>query len=280
MRYEESNYVGYDGTRMFMSVWLPADEKPRALLVAIHGLGSHGSTLKNIGEYLAQRGVATFAPDMRGFGHYEGLRGHVMSFDEYKEDMKNIVDQVRSRFHNKLTFVFGHSLGGLHVIRYVATYPREVEGALLSCPAVSERLKIGRGMRAAATLLSVLNVKHQFGNSLEFEYASHDPEVVQAHKDDQLRFDKVTARFGRSALKAMREGFKAAPMITLPVLVQQAGDDVAVDPNMTRSFFERLGSADKTWRLYDGFYHELHGEVGREQVLNDMYTWLEKRLTQ
>jgi acylglycerol lipase len=90
----------------------------------------------------------------------------------------------------------------------------------------------------------------------------------------------VTARFGRSALKAMREGFKAAPMITLPVLVQQAGDDVAVDPNMTRSFFERLGSADKTWRLYDGFYHELHGEVGREQVLNDMYTWLEKRLTQ
>jgi alpha-beta hydrolase superfamily lysophospholipase len=279
MRYEESNYVGYDGTRMFMSVWLPGDEPPRALLVAIHGLGSHGYTLRNIGEYFAQRGLAVFAPDMRGFGHYSGLKGHVISFDEYKEDLKNIVDQVKDRFQSRLTYLFGHSLGGLHAIRYVAAYPQDVEGAMLSCPAVSESLKIGRATKAAGSLLSVLNVKRYFGNSLEFEYASHDPEVVQEHENDKLRFDKVTPRFGISALRAMREAFRAAPLIMLPILVQQAGEDMMVNPDMTRTFFDRLGSADKTWKIYEGFYHELHGEMGRDQVLNDMYAWLERRLT-
>lgn len=279
MKYEETDYIGYDGTKMFMSAWLPGDEKPRALLVAIHGMGSHGYTLRNIGEYFAQRGIAAFAPDMRGFGHYTGLKGHVMNFDEYREDMKNITDQVRSRFHGRLTYAFGHSLGGLHVIRYVLAYPHSLDGAILSCPAVSERLKIGRATRAAALFLSLLNVKRYFGNSVEFEYASHDPEVVQGHKDDKLRFDKVTPRFGASALKAMREGFKAAPLITLPVLVQQAGDDMMVNPDATRLFFDRLGSPDKSWRLYEGFYHELHGELDRARVLDDMYTWLEKRLT-
>lgn len=279
MKYEESSYTGYDGTQMFMSVWTPDDERPRALMIAIHGLGSHGSALRNIGAYLSERGMAVFAPDMRGFGHYSGLKGHVMNIDEYIEDMDSIVTQVKSRFQGKLTFLFGHSLGGLLVIKYVVTYPDDIDGLILSCPAVSEQVKVGTPTRVLGAILSVLNVKRYFSWPTQFEYSSHDSEVVREHENDGLRFDKVTARLGMSALKASHRAFSSAPRIVHPVLVQQAGDDVLVIPDMTKLFFDNLASADKTWALYEGFYHELHSEIGKERVLSDMYAWLERRLT-
>ncbi|MDF1537861.1 MAG: lysophospholipase [Candidatus Thorarchaeota archaeon] len=261
-----------------MSVWHPDNELPRALLIAIHGLGSHGYALKNIGEYFSERGYAVFAPDMRGFGHYSGIKGHVMSFDEYIEDMYNIVMQVKDRHLNKLTFLFGHSLGGQHVIRYVATYPKDVDGMILSCPGVSEKLGINPVTYAAGRILSILNIKRYFSNQLPLEYATHDLEVVKEMENDPIRVEIVTARFGIEGLKAAKRAMKAASEINLPAFVQQAGDDKMVDAEKTKVFFESLASPDKTWRLYEGLYHGLHEELEKEMVLRDMENWLEKRL--
>ena len=278
MKYKESHYTGFDGVRMHMHAWHPDDERPRALLIAVHGLGSHGYTMKNIGEYFAERGIAVFAPDMRGFGHYPGRKGHVMSFDEYIEDMYNIVMQVKDVYLNKLTYLFGHSLGGQHVIRYVTTYPKAVDGIILSCPAVSQTLEIGFGKYAAGRILSIFNVKRYFSSDLDLGEASHDPEAVKELEEDPLRFEFVTPRFGIEGLKCMKRAMGSAPEIMLPVFVQQAGDDTSVDPEKTKEFFETLASPDKTWRLYDGLYHGLHIELEKEIVLRDMENWLEKRL--
>ncbi|MFW9918702.1 MAG: alpha/beta hydrolase [Candidatus Thorarchaeota archaeon] len=278
MKFKESNYTGFDGLKMHMSVWLPDDEKPRALLIAIHGLGSHGYTLKNIGEYFAQRGLAVFAPDMRGFGHYAGLKGHVMNFDEYIEDMYNIVMQVKDLFINRITFLFGHSLGGQHVIRYITTYPKDVDGMILECPAVSENLDISLGKYIAGRLLSVFNVKRYFSNEVNLEFSSHDKEVVEEHVNDPLRFDRVTARFGIEGLKAAKRAMASAPEISTPTLVMQASDDRMVKAEKTKEFFDSLGSQDKTWMYYEGFYHELHAEIEKERVLKDIEKWLEVRL--
>ena len=201
-----------------------------------------------------------------------------MSFDEYIEDMYNIVMQVKDVYLNKLTYLFGHSLGGQHVIRYVTTYPKAVDGIILSCPAVSQTLEIGFGKYAAGRILSIFNVKRYFSSDLDLGEASHDPEAVKELEEDPLRFDFVTPRFGIEGLKCMKRAMGSAPEIMLPVFVQQAGDDTSVDPEKTKEFFETLASPDKTWRLYDGLYHGLHIELEKEIVLRDMENWLEKRL--
>ncbi|TXT55147.1 MAG: hypothetical protein BAJATHORv1_40056 [Candidatus Thorarchaeota archaeon] len=278
MKFEESQYIGYDGLRMHTNLWMPDDERPRAILIAIHGLGSYGYSLKNIGEYFGEKGFAVFAPDMRGFGSYSGLKGHVMSYKEYIEDMHNIVMQAKDRFLNRLTYLFGHSLGAVHILRYIDFYPNEVDGMILSCPAVSETLPISRSTRIIGWFLSLLNVKKYFENEVNHEYSSHDSEVVTAHKNDPLRFDKVTPRFGISALRAKERAFKSADKITLPTLIQQGGDDKLVDSEKTKEFFDNLASPDKTFKLYEGLYHELHSEIEKEKVLADMNAWLEKRL--
>lgn len=278
MTYEESEYIGYDGTRMFMHSWIPPEGRPRASIIAIHGLGSHGGDMKNIGEYFVEKGFAVFAPDLRGFGHYSGRKGHVMNYDEYTEDISNLVEQVKDQFPGRIIYLFGASLGGLQVIRYVITYPKDVDGIILSCPSVSEKLPIGKGTRIAASLLSLLNVKLYFDNGIDIEKLSRDPEVVKRHKDDPLRFDKATPRFGHCGFKAVKQGWNAASIITLPTLMLQAGEDYLVDAEKNKVWFEKLVSEDKTLNFYDGFYHEVFEEPEKDRVLNDIYSWLEIRL--
>lgn len=278
MIHEETEYIGYDGKRMFMHLWKPSDDKPRALVVAIHGLGSHGGDMKKVGEFLANQGLAVFAPDMRGFGHFEGMKGHVMDFDEYNEDMHNIVMQIKDQYKNRLTFAYGHSLGGLHVVRYAVIYPNEIDGIMLSAPAVSETLEIGTMKRVLGRVLSVLNVKRYIDNEVKYDRLTRNEEAIERHKQDDLRFDKVTPRFGIEALGARTEGFESANQIRVPVFIQQGGEDKLVSLDKNREFFENIDIEDKTWKFYEGFYHELYEEPENERVLSDLYSWLDKRL--
>lgn len=278
MQYEETKYVGYDGTHMFMALWRPDNDNPRALLVVLHGLGSHAGDFKNVGQYFADRGLAVFIPDMRGFGHYSETKGHVMRFDEYIEDIENLLMQVKDRYLNRITYLFGSSLGGMNAVRYVTKYPREIDGLVLHCPAVSQTLDIGLGKKILGNFLSLLNVKKYISSDINHADASRSPEVVKDHETDPLRFEMVTPRFGVEGLKAAKDAFDSGPLIRMPILLQQAGADKLVSPEMNKQFFDSLSSADKTWKLYDGLYHELHMEPERAEVLKDMEEWLEKRL--
>jgi alpha-beta hydrolase superfamily lysophospholipase len=278
LKYEESKYIGFDGTRMFMAVYRPDDDKPRALMILLHGLGSHAGDFSEMGEFLAERGIAVFVPDQRGFGRYPGMKGHVMSFEEYIEDIQNLVMQVKDRYLNKITYLFGSSMGAINVIRYVTRYPRAVDGLLLQCPGVSTRVEIGIGLRIGLRFLSILNIKRILELNPDYAETSRNPETVERHKKDPLRFERVTPRFVTEMLNASKDAFHSASRIVLPVLLQQSGEDKAVVPETNKKFFDNLASADKTWKLYDGLYHEIHEEPEREQVLSDLYDWLNKRL--
>ncbi len=276
--HEETQYIGYDGTRMFMHAWIPEDERPRALVVAVHDLGGHGGDLETAGQFLAERGLALFAPDMRGFGHYTGTRGHVISFEEYVEDLQNIVMQVKDRFINRLTYLLGVSLGGLVVIKYVLAYPLVTDGMVLQCPMVALAHPMGRWERFVAWVLSLLNTKTPYPADMEGSAISGDPEVVRRLEEDSLRCDTLTPRFVTSMYRAMDEASRLADVIKQPVLLQQAGADSKVPVGKVREFYDRLSSPDKTWVLYEDHYHMLLGGSGTDRVLDDIYAWLERRL--
>ncbi|MFW9788761.1 MAG: alpha/beta hydrolase [Candidatus Thorarchaeota archaeon] len=278
MIYKETKYIGFDGTRMFMALWRPDDDKPKALVIALHGLGGHAGDMKSIGEYLADKGIAVFAPDQRGFGHFSGTKGHVMSFEEYVEDIQNLVMQVKDIYLNSIMYLLGSSMGAINAIHYVLRYPRTVDGLLLQSPGVSTRVEIGAGMMTGAKLLSALNVKRYFAMNPDYTELSRSPENVNRLESDPLRFDRVTARFAMEMLKASKDAFASASRIVLPVLLQQAGDDKAVIPEKNREFFDNLSSKDKTWYLYEGLYHRIHEEPEKDRVLGDLDGWLDKRL--
>jgi acylglycerol lipase len=277
MKTEEGEYIGYDGKKMFMRGWLP-DGAPRALVIGIHGLGSHSGLISFVGELYANRGYAFMAPDLRGFGHYDGIKGHVESFGEIIEDVNSFVAQMKDRFEGLKTFMHGHSFGGLVTVHYAAKYSDQLDGILIPCPAVSERLEMGTATRAIAGLLSRVNVKRRFDMGLNLDLISRNPEVVKRNKEDPLRITTCTPRFGAEGLKAREEGFNMANRITIPVILQQSEDDLILIPEKNKEFFENIASNDKTFKMYPGLYHEPFEDPGGEEFIDDMFSWLEAHL--
>lgn len=43
-------------------------------------------------------------------------------------------------------------------------------------------------------------------------------------------------------------------------------------------FYETAGSKDKTLKLYQGHYHDLLADLGKEEAMADIKAWIEKHL--
>ncbi len=274
---EESEYMGYDGTQMFMRYWKPEGEV-KAVMLGFHGLGSHSGLISHVGEFFANKGYLFYAPDMRGFGHYSGLKGHVDSFDEYNKDIESLVAHLKLKHPDTKFFLYGHSLGALWIILYIMEYQEGIDGILIPAPAVSERLKISAATRAIMKGLSKINVKKQFSTGLDIDLIARNPEVVKRNKEDPLRFDTVTPRFAAEGLAARARAFENAHLITVPVIVPQSSEDLILIPEENKDFFDRISSEDKTWKLYEGFYHEPFQDEGGDEMLKDMAAWIAEHL--
>lgn len=85
-------------------------------------------------------------------------------------------------------------------------------------------------------------------------------------------------RTGTEVIKTIQKLPRQMPDINLPILIMHGTADRLTDPEGSRMLYERVGSKDKTLRLYDGFYHEIFSEPGREQVFADMEAWLATHL--
>jgi acylglycerol lipase len=67
--------------------------------------------------------------------------------------------------------------------------------------------------------------------------------------------------------------------LCLPFLLIQGSADRLVDTQGARLFFERVASADKQHRVYEGAFHEVHNDICQQQALNDLAQWLAQRVT-
>jgi alpha-beta hydrolase superfamily lysophospholipase len=66
--------------------------------------------------------------------------------------------------------------------------------------------------------------------------------------------------------------------ITLPVLILHGTADKATRPSGSKRFYELARSTDKTLKLYDGYFHDLLADTGKELVMADLLTWLNARI--
>ena len=71
---------------------------------------------------------------------------------------------------------------------------------------------------------------------------------------------------------------KNASSIELPLFIGHGTDDALVKHLASERLHGRVGSNDKTLKLYEGFYHEILNEPEREQVMTDMLQWLDARV--
>src|SRR5262245_9184368 len=71
--------------------------------------------------------------------------------------------------------------------------------------------------------------------------------------------------------ESLREEF---PRITLPTLIMHGTADKATVCHGSEFFYKTAGSKDKTLKLYEGHYHDLLNDIGKEGVIADIKAWV------
>jgi acylglycerol lipase len=277
MLYVEAAFKGQDGTGILVRSWRP--EGPvRGTMVLAHGLGEHGGRYGELVTRCLAHGLAVYAPDHRGHGRSGGRRALVKRFGWLVADLDVVMQRAAAEYPEGRHFLFGHSMGGAVALTWTLDHPGQVDGLILSGPAIAPPGAVSRVTVLVVRLLSLV-LPGKGAIALPPEDLSRDPEVVRAYEDDPLVLHgPVPARTLAELLRAMKSLPGRAAALREPVLVLQGTGDRLVMHADVKPVFEALGSADRTVKAYRGLYHEVLHEPEREQVFADLDGWLDAHL--
>ena len=271
---EAGSFPSLDSVTLYEQWWRPEGE-PKAGIILVHGLAEHSGRYLPVIDRLSQHGYAVDTFDLRGHGKSNGIPILVSSFDDYLTDLDVFLDRVRARLPGKPLFLLGHSMGGAITALYAISHQPQVRGIILSAPSVKLSSDVSPLLQKASSALAHVLPRLKT-MKIKRRHISRDPAVVEAYDGDPLVYRKgILLKTGSELIKATRRIRSRAQEFSFPVLILQGTDDKLADPDINKWFYETISSNDRTLKLYEGLYHEVMNEPEKEQVLQDVITWLD-----
>lgn len=271
----EEYFEGSGGLRIFTRTWRPAN-KPRGVVVLVHGFNSHSGYYLWVAEQLVADNLVVHALDLRGRGKSDGERFYVQHFSDYVSDVGKTIERAKSRDPGLPVFLLGHSAGGVVSCTYTLDNQKELAGLICESfayqvPAPDFALAALKGLAHLAPHAHVLKLKN--------EDFSRDQTVVDAMNADPLIAHEVqptqtVAEMARADDRLKRE----FSMVTLPVFILHGTADKATKPSGSQEFFESARSVDKKIKLYQNHYHDLLNDLGKDEVMGDIREWISARI--
>jgi acylglycerol lipase len=274
-RLARGHFVAADGAVLPVRSWLPAENPPRAVIVALHGFNDYSRFFEAPGRYLSGKGIACYAYDQRGFGNAPG-RGFWPGIAAYTDDLADFTGEARKRHPGVPLVVLGESMGGaVAMVAMTGPRPPRVEGVILSAPAVWGRdtmpwyqtwLLAVTSHTVPWLTLTGEGLRILPSDNLEMlRGLGRDPLVIKATRIDAMAgltdlMDEALARSARLKLATLiLYGDRDQVIPRAPVLrmLETLGDDPAV----RTAFYERG-------------YHMLLRDLSAEKPLSDITAWI------
>jgi acylglycerol lipase len=264
--------------------WVDHLVKPRVCLLCIHGLGLYSGSYTNFGKWMAQRGVATYAIDVRGFGSWMKLSDEKdMDFPGCLNDIKITIKSIRAANPGLPVYILGESMGGAIALKAAAMFPDLIDGLVSSVPA-GERFKQKKtDLKVALEFLTGPNKQHDMGKSVVHQ-ATANGKLREDWEDNPMDRMNFSAKQLMEFQKFMNENHDAAKLIEkTPVLMLQGSEDKLVKPEGTWEIFNELSVIDKMMFVVPSEHlifeeQQDHAAKFDERVSRAVLTWLQTHL--
>lgn len=259
-------------------------DRPKAVVELVHGIGDHAGRYAHVASALNAAGYSVYAGDQRGHGRTGmgqwgdpaklgvlgpgGLRA-------VETDLLQFAELIRGENPGAPLVLLGHSWGSLLAQRLINTHADAFDAVVLTGTAY----RMPGSMRPGN-----LNARHKHLGDTGREWLSRDPAVHVAFNDDPWCFDvDVLGKFG--VADTLRLTGRPARHLgrDLPLLIQIGSDDsLGGEKSVVRlanAYRSRSGLSDITVHVYEGARHEIFNETNKDEVLADLVSWLDERVS-
>ena len=284
------------------------DSKPRAVVQIAHGIAEHIDRYRPFMEFLADNGFVVAGNDHLGHGksirvpEEQGFFAEKDGWWRVVDDMDKLHDIMFNEYPELPYVLFGHSMGSFLTRTYLIKHPDKYDGVILSGTGHQSPALV-LGGNAAASVMAKLNGAMGDGAKLDslafgtylnkienprtkFDWLSRDTEQV-----DKYIADPLCGFVGKIGLyRDMMQGIKfitdkkniAQMNKEKPVYFMSGDGDPVGDygKGVERAYkaFCDAGLHDVFMRLYPGGRHEMLNETNKEQVYQDILSWLNEKI--
>lgn len=268
--------------------WSPA-APPRAMLICVHGLSGAAQDFSPLAVSLAATGWVTYAIELRGQGNdpVRARHGDLQELSDWWQDLSAFVTLLRERHPGVPWILAGESMGGVIAFQGVQYLPtrENLRGLLLFAPVVkmAQRptwsqelifLGLSRIIPRWRVKLGDFAPKDEINLRVTRDQVYQDYLYTSPH-----HVDTYTLRFVRHLGEMIMQCHPQQLPENLPVLMAYAQHDVFITPRLIEDFFEELPTTQKAKLFYPTSYHCLLHDLDVAQVVQDLQSWLEVRIS-
>lgn len=297
---------GSDGKDVFVYCWDDVSN-PKAAVQILHGMAEHAERYKGFAEYLNQQGFVVYADDHRGHGKTAGSVEEIGyigedGFNQIVEDGHAVFKEIKEQYRSLPVVIFGHSFGSFIAQELIIRYGDEVAATVLCGSAARTGIEVSLGKQIASIEKNLFGERKQSrlldylsfnsynkgikDSQSKFAWLSRDPKEVRKYEEDPFCGTLFTAGFfyyffeGLSNLY-VKERLEKIPN-NFPIFII-AGDrdpvgDYGRSVKKLHYFYEKANLTDVQYKLYSGGRHELLNETNKEEVFNDVATWINQKV--
>lgn len=294
-----------DGAEISFQCWLPENE-PEAILQISHGMAEYAERYDDFATYLCKQGFAVYANDHRGHGKTAGSEEACGYFSDSNgwikvvTDMRQLTGIARSDYPEVPVFLLGHSMGSFLARTYITLFD-DIHGVVLSGTGYNGPALVaaGRIMAFFAVLFNGKKKRSEFFDSMSFgsfnkpfakegpmSWLSRDKDNVKKYVNDPYCGFICTTGFFKDLFFGLKYINNHQHNIwireTLPMLLLSGQNDPVGDfgKGVTKVYkvYKKRKIEDINLTLYPDARHEILNETNHDQVYQDIYEWLKKRI--
>ncbi len=268
-------FITRDGLRLPLRHWDAA--KPRALIVALHGMSDYSEAFDLPGPWWAAHGISVYAYDQRGFGAAPDP-GLWAGAPAMRDDLDDFVEAMHAKFRGIPLYVLGESMGGSVVLTALASaHPPRASGVILVAPAVWSR---GDMPFVYSTVLwigaHIVPGMHVSGEGLHILATNNFPVLRKLSRDPLYQHSaRVDQVYGLVNLMGEARDVPQHLSASPPILFLYGGNDEVIPARPTQAVAAELGRKATVIRYPDG-YHMLLRDLEGPARWSDVLAWIEK----
>lgn len=274
----ETMLFSKDGMSIFIHAWVP--NQPQRILVCIQGLGGHGGYYRELAYQVALKSTIVVAPDLRGHGRSEGVRGDIDCFDRYVMDVDVAITWASGQWPDAPIFVLGESMGASVATGYIArglyqTYQIPLSGLVLVSPVFGSSIRPTRD-EVMCFLHSLLKEPSHPAVAVtgREELGCRDAAFNALLRADSLFVRLVSARFLIMLTIWLWQSKHKARQIHLPLLVLLGGQDYVARRSSTTAFLRNVSAREQRIVTFQQAYHCLLRDPDTPDVVEVLNSWL------